>query len=99
MDKDYEKQKGPGTSGQSFFRLQNKCRKVPLLVMYCLTKFDGLNVIWSRFWVIPKITSADLCKPIFCKPIFDIVNYFTLTSPFESGMCGKEGKKEKKLNL
>ena len=45
MDKDYEKQKGPGTSGQSFFRLQNKCRKVPLLVMYCLTKFDGLNVI------------------------------------------------------
>ena len=36
----YQKQKGPSTSDQSLFRLQNKFRKIPLLVMYYLTKFD-----------------------------------------------------------
>ena len=30
----YKKQKGPGTSYQSPFRLQNKFRKIPLLVIY-----------------------------------------------------------------
>ena len=38
--------------------------------------------------VISKITSANLCKPIH-----DIINYFTSICPFESGKCGKEGKK------
>ena len=38
----YLKQKGPGTSDQSLFRLQNKFRKIPLLVMYYLTKFDDV---------------------------------------------------------
>ena len=38
----YQKQKGPGTSDQSLFRLQNNLRKIPLLVMYCLTKFDDV---------------------------------------------------------
>ena len=28
-----------------------------------------------------------------CKPIHDIINYFTSICPFESGKCGKEGKK------
>ena len=37
-----QKQKGPGTSDQSLFRLQNKFRKVPLLVMYYVTKFDDV---------------------------------------------------------
>ena len=41
------KQKGPGTSDQSLFRLQNKFRKTPLLVMYYLTKFD--DVMQSGF--------------------------------------------------
>ena len=36
----YQKQKGPGTSDQWLFRLQNKFRKIPLLVKYYLTKFD-----------------------------------------------------------
>ena len=36
----YQKQKGSGTSDQSFFRLQNKFRKIPLLVTYYWTKFD-----------------------------------------------------------
>ena len=38
----YQKQKEPGTSNQSLFRLQNKFRKIPLLVMYYLTKFDDM---------------------------------------------------------
>ena len=43
----YQKQKRPGTSDQSLFILQNKFRKISLLVMYYLTKFD--NVIQSGF--------------------------------------------------
>ena len=38
----YQKQKGSGTSDQWLFRLQNKFRKIPLLVMYYLTKFDDV---------------------------------------------------------
>ena len=38
----YQKQKGPGTNDQSLFRLRNKFRKIPLLVMYYLTKFDDV---------------------------------------------------------
>ena len=37
-----KKEKGPGTSGQSLFRLQNEFRKIPLLVIYYLTKFDDV---------------------------------------------------------
>ena len=37
---DYEKERGPRTGDQSLFRLQNKFRKIPLLVMYYLIKFD-----------------------------------------------------------
>ena len=45
--KNYQKQKGGGTSDQLLFRLRNKFRKIPLLVMYYLTKFD--DVIQSGF--------------------------------------------------
>ena len=38
----YQKQKGPGTSARSLFRLRNKFRKILLLVMYYLTKFDDV---------------------------------------------------------
>ena len=38
----YQKQKVPGTSDQSLFRLQNKISKILLLVMYYLTKFDDV---------------------------------------------------------
>ena len=37
-----------------------------------------------------KITSANLCKPIH-----DIINYSTFSCPFESGICGNEGKNTK----
>ena len=43
----YQKQKGSGASDQSLFRLQKKFRKIPLLFMYYLTKFD--DVIQSGF--------------------------------------------------
>ena len=76
----------PGTSNQLLFRLRNKFVKIPLLVIYYLTKFD--DVISSGFSAFPKIASANLSKPIH-----GIVNYSTSICPFESGMCGKEGKK------
>ena len=38
----YQKQKGSETSHQLLFRLQNKFRKSPLLVVYYLTKFDNI---------------------------------------------------------
>ena len=57
--------------------------------MYYLTQFD--NVIESGFWVILKITSANLCKPNYN------INYSTFICPFESGKCGKEGKKLQKF--
>ena len=42
--------------------------------------------------MIPNIISANLSKPIH-----DIINYPTSICPFESGKCGKEGKKYKNL--
>ena len=39
----YQKQKVPGTSNQMLFRLQNKFRKITLLVIYYLTKFDDVT--------------------------------------------------------
>ena len=36
----YQKQKGPGTSDHSLFRLQNKFKNIPLFVIYYLIKFD-----------------------------------------------------------
>ena len=86
----YQKQKGSRTSNQSLFRLQSKFRKISLLVLHYLTKFD--DIILSRFRVIPKITSANLCKPIH-----DIINYSTSIWPFEFGKCGIEGKNLQKF--
>ena len=86
----YQKQTRPGTSELSLFRLRNKFTKIYLLVIYYLSKFDG--VIQSSFWVIPNITLANLCKPIH-----DTINYSTSICPFESGKCGKEMEKFQKL--
>ena len=38
----HQKQKEPGTSAQSLFRLPNKFRKMPLLVISYLTKSDDV---------------------------------------------------------
>ena len=87
----YQKQKGPGTSDQSLFILENMFIKIPFLFIYYLTKFD---VTYNSFLIIPKTTCANLCKPIH-----DIINYPTSICPFESGKFGKEGKNYKKLNI
>ena len=77
----YQKQKGSGTSDQLLFRLW----KIPLLVMYYLTEFD--DAIYSGFWVILKIKSVNLCKPIY-----DIINYSTSICPSESGKWKRREK-------
>ena len=41
-EQSYLKQKGSGTSDQSLLRLQNKFKKIPLLLIYYLTKFDDI---------------------------------------------------------
>ena len=41
--KEYEKQMGPEISDQFLFRLQNKFRKITLLVIYQLVKFDDVK--------------------------------------------------------
>ena len=38
----FQKEKGPETSDQSLFRLPNKFRKTPLLVLYYLIKFNDV---------------------------------------------------------
>ena len=38
----YQKQNGSETSHQLLFRSQNKFRKIPLFVIYYLTKFDDI---------------------------------------------------------
>ena len=82
--------KGPGAIDQWLFRLWNRFRKILSLFIYYLTMVDG--VIWSGFWVIPKIALVNLCKSIH-----DIINYSTLSCPFESGKCEKEWKKIQKF--
>ena len=82
----YQKQKGTGTSHQMVFWSRNKFTKIPLLVIY-LTKLD--DVMQSSFWVIPKITSANLWRSFH-----DIINYSTSICTLESGKCGKEEKKK-----
>ena len=89
--KSYLKQKGSGTSDQSLFRLKNNSRKIPLLVLFYVTKFDDTI---RDFWVLQKVTPANLCKPVH-----DIINYSTCICSFESGKCGKKGKKCKTLNI
>ena len=49
----YQKQKQPGTSDQSLFRLWKKFRKIPL------------SPKKSSSWVILKFISANLCKSIY----------------------------------
>ena len=63
------------------------------------SRFSGYETSLEKFlcyllllWVIPKITSANLCKLIHY-----IINYSTSIYPFEFGMCGKEGKKLQKF--
>ena len=49
--------------------------------------------MWSSFWAIAEIASANLCKSIH-----DIINYTTSICPFISEKCRKEGKKLQKID-
>ena len=69
-EQSYLERKGSGTSDQSLLRLQNKFKKIPLLLIYYLTKFD--DILQSSFWVIPKITPGNLYKPIYNIIIYSI---------------------------
>ena len=40
----FQKQKGPRTSDQSLVKLRNEFTKISLLVIYYLTKFDGVVI-------------------------------------------------------
>ena len=42
INEHYQKHKGPGTNEQTLFMLRNKFRKIPLLAIYYLTKFDDV---------------------------------------------------------
>ena len=86
----YQIQKGPRTSDQLLFRLQTKLTKISLLVMYYPTKF--INIKW--FWVIPKMTPGNLCKPIH--DIIIIPLPFVL---YNTGSVEKKGKNYKNLNI
>ena len=49
----YQKQKVPGASDQSLFRLQNKFRIITLLVTCYLTKFD--DIMKAIFELLQKL--------------------------------------------
>ena len=50
------------------------------------------NTISASGGLIPKTTSVNLCKPVH-----DIINYFTSIFPLQSGKCGKKGGKLQKF--
>ena len=65
----FQKQKRPGTSDQSLFRSQNKFRKIPLLDVYYLTKFDDIiRVLCSQVWWY----NQGFVQPNFATTIFNI---------------------------
>ena len=89
-EKSYQKQKGPGTSGQLVFMLPNRFWKIALLVIYYLNKFDGVikSVFLSYFNnYISKFMQANSWHH----------KWFHFHLFFESGKCGKEGKKLNKF--
>ena len=59
------------------------CKKIPVVLIHHLGNLDDL--IQSGFWVIPKITFANSCKPIQ-----DVI-----IRNFQSGKCGKRKKIQK----
>ena len=50
-----------------------------------------MNTISASGGLIPKITSANLCRPVH-----GIINYSTSICPLQSGKCGKKGGKLQK---
>ena len=89
----YQKQDGSRTSDRPVaFQVtkQNNFKNISLFVIHYLTKFH--DIMQSSFWVILKITPANLCNSID-----DVINYSTSICPFESGKCGKKEKNLEKF--
>ena len=85
---DYEKQEGLWTSYHCLFGLKIMFRKIPVSVMYNLGNFDDL--IQTSFWVIPKVTFANLCKPIH-----DVIIIPVSSDPWIWKLDGKEKNLQK----
>ena len=67
-------------------------RKVPFLVIDHLSNFD--DFIQNYFWVIPKITFANLCKPVQGVIIIPVSS-----DPLILETDKRKGKKYKKLSI
>ena len=78
-------------SGTSIFLGCKTFKKIPFLVIYDLGNFD--NLIQSGFWIITKITFANLCKPVH-----DIISIPVSSLLFESGNVERKGKFFENLN-
>ena len=79
-------QKSSGTSYQSIFRFQKK----PFPMIYHLEKFAYLTV--SGLWTIPKITFANLCRPIH-----DGIIILVSPGPLNLKFVHRKGKKNRKI--
>ena len=90
---DYEKQKPPGSSDKSLFRLLSMFRNIPLLVMNSLNKFD--DIMQSSFWVISKITLLLIYASQFMISYIIPLSFFLLN--LES--VERNGKNYKNFNI
>ena len=90
---DYEKQKPPGSSDKSLFRLLSMFRNIPLLVVYSLNKFD--DIMQSGFWIISKITLLLIYASRFMISYIIPLSFVLLN--LES--VGRNGKNYKNLNI
>ena len=84
---DYEKQQWPGTSDQQLFRLQNKFRKIPLLVTYYLNKFPFESGKSGKVGI--KLQRFEYCTNE--KSFLDEIKSIFMV--FEGLSCGKKLKK------
>ena len=87
----YQKQKGLVTSDQLLFSLQNKFRKIDLLICYILSD----QVWWcnvKRCWSYSKNYISKFMQANSWQH-----KLFLFICPFESGKCGKEEKKPPKI--
>ena len=81
----YQKQRGSGSSDQSLFRLRNQFRKITLVVMYYLTKFDAVFELFQKLHLLIYASQLMTYK------------LFHSCCPFEFEKCGKERKKLQKF--
>ena len=82
-DKDIKNR--PGASDQSLFRLQEKFTNFFFLSYTLSDLVSPCNIKWF-------LSFANLCQPIH-----EIMNYSIFVCPFESGKCGKKGKRLQKF--